>query len=439
MRDLIVAVLVPLCAWTSTCLAADAPPALGPPADVVFSGKVVDAQTGDPVEKFTIQEGWAIGKDQRIGWGSTESSSRNPDGAFKITRQWPTGQKVWVRIIADGYVAQPVTPEPLTSPSTATGLIVRLTRGNTVTARVLNHKGEPVEKASAFLVGTRQLELVDGKPDERFPSGGTRASTDKEGRFTLTGAAAENDRIVVVTAEGLAAVSPVAQGVAGADVEFVIRLPEPATLTIRYDIPGAPDEGKIWLQLKTWDMPEWKGVGTITRKPLIANGRELVVTDLAPGVYDFARTKDLRTGDSGRGVFCDRRGITLEAGKAVAADFVRKAGQPIISEVVGLKEAGLPGAFIYVKSPQATGNPRATDEWKLPIYDALTCDAEGKFKTETISPGEYAVIAEAYAPEPAGGPFRTGLRLPSFIGRANLIVPAADELPLVRIELKPLR
>ena len=77
--------------------------------------------------------------------------------------------------------------------------------------------------------------------------------------------------------------------------------------------------------------------------------------------------------------------------------------------MVGLKD--LPGAFIYVRSAEATGDPRAEGaEWKLPAYDGQTCGVDGVFKTELIPPGQYTVSVEAYGPD--RHPATTAIQLP---------------------------
>jgi hypothetical protein len=185
-------------------------------------------------------------------------------------------------------------------------------------------------------------------------------------------------------------------------------------------------------------MKGWKGVVASEQKPSVLNGGETVLKNLMPGVYGVARAKQLRLGDMGIGAFCDRRTITVEAGEVTAVDFVRRTGQPIEGEVVGLLEEEVPGAFIYIKSVDATGDPYNIDEWKLTIFDFLTCDVTGRFKTARILPGSYTVIANAYKPEPQTGGFRsTGIRLPDFIGTTKVTVPKDGQPLYVRIEIKP--
>ena len=309
-------------------------------------------------------------------------------------------------------------------------LVVRLKRGGAVRGRVLDHKGKPVAGALVILAGNQPVEVIDGLPDHFT---GSTAKTDKDGRFVLTGAAGEKDTLVV-SAPSLhlwRAAMP------KRGTEATIELPEPAAIAIRYDIPGDQAVGQFRLQLKTWERARWKGIVSGVQKPDVRNEAQTLLRNLTPGVYDLARMKHLRVGDMGKGVFCDRRTVTLRAGRTTRVEFVRKTGAAIAGEVLELKRAGAAGAFIYVKDAKATGNPRKLDEWKLTTYDAVTCGADGRFRTARIPPGTYTVIANVYRPEPPGGVFRTGWRLPDLVGVAKVTVPKSGAPPRVRILPKP--
>src|SRR5438477_9683827 len=87
---------------------------------VKISGRVVDDETGKAIEHFTLEWGWANPHEEKINWGgSTVRSERWANGKFSGQDGWQQGQKVWARIIAPGYVAQPVTPQPLVVPTEA--------------------------------------------------------------------------------------------------------------------------------------------------------------------------------------------------------------------------------------------------------------------------------------------------------------------------------
>ena len=173
------------------------------------------------------------------------------------------------------------------------------------------------------------------------------------------------------------------------------------------------------------------------REPTAPNGGRTVLRNLTPGTYSLSRYQQLRVGDRGQGALCDRRDVTVAAGQEAVADFVRDRGGPITGQVVGLDPARFPGAFLYVLPAEATGDPLAHEDWKLTTFDATTCGADGRFTTERLVPGDYTVVAHTYLPEPKGGPFTTGIRLPESVGVAKVTVPQQGPPPPGRIEMRP--
>jgi hypothetical protein len=414
-----------------------APPAPAEQAWVEFRGRVVDAETGFPIEQFTLQWGWPDPTDpKRIGWGGAMSySARRLDGQFYERSGMEKGKKVGLRVLADGYLPQPVVPEILVeAPTTWVNLVVRLKRGGEIGGRVLDYAGKPVPDAIVYLAGNQMLYLMDGTTDEKSVRfSGSTAVTDAQGRFALSGGGGEKNRLVV-TSEPLAVWTA---AVPEAGLEATITLPQPAAIKIRFEVPGAGDEVRFHLHLKTWEMEGWKQAVDARRYLNVPNSGEKALTNLTPGTYDLARTKQLRVGNRGQGAFLDRRNVTLEAGKTTEIQLVRKTGQPIAGQLMGLKDTGVAGAFVFVKDGKATGDPRGLmADSKLATFDALACAVDGQFKTETLPPGEYTVVAEAYKPDNSG---RRGERLPDYVGTAKVTVGEGGPPPQVRIEMKPYR
>ena len=81
----------------------------------ILSGHVVDAETGQPVQGFIYEE--ATFDEQRSGPISLERRGDWPgsqrDGAFGIVVKNRPGKPVSARIIAPGYVPQPITEKPI--------------------------------------------------------------------------------------------------------------------------------------------------------------------------------------------------------------------------------------------------------------------------------------------------------------------------------------
>lgn len=398
--------------------------------DVEFSGRVVDDQTGKLVTGFALQMGWPDQKNSsNIGWGGYHYSGHHEEGRFSMQTGWEKGKKLWLRVLADGYLPQPVTAEPLVSPASAKNLEVRLKRGREIRGQVVDHMHSPVARATVFLGGYQLLNLVNGQAEHFYCS---RTTTDEDGRFVLSGVN-EEAKAIIVSADTLDVYcAPMPR----LSEQSRIELPEPATAILRYDIAGEKQEGQFHLYLKTFEMEEWRNVVASVQKHKVLNGGKAVLKNLTPGVYDIGRMKELRLGDMGRAGFCDRRTITVEAGKVTHVDFVRQTGQPIQGEIVDLQGCEVPGAFIYIKSAESTGDPYNMDEWMLTTFDSLTCDVSGRFKSARILPGSYTVIANAYKPESRTYGY-SGIRLPDFIGVAKVAVPNEGQPPHVCIQMKP--
>jgi hypothetical protein len=411
-----------------------------PPADadpdhveVEFGGLVVDHETGKPVERFGLQWGLPMTAEAtEIGWGGiTQSPRARKGGKFHEKLGSGRGRIFALRILADGYLPQPVTPQPVTTPAKNTNLVVRLKRGFEVRGRIVDHTGKPVSKAIVCLGGNQVVDVVDG---ELGHFAGSKTLTDDDGRFVLQGVDKAKKHNLVVSAN-----SP---HIWRADMpelgkEAKIALPEPATLKIRYQIPGTRDKARFRLHMKTWEIERWKGVVESVQEIEIPNGGEVVLNNLAPGTYDLARVKTIYVGGFGQGAFCGRRDVTLEPGQSVEAGCVRSVGHPITGQVVGLGGAGVNGAFLFVREAEVTGNPLNRDEWKMVTFDAQAVDVEGHFKTEHVAPGTYTLVVYAYKPEDRSGPRHSGERLPDLIGSAKVTVEADRRPEPVRIEMKP--
>lgn len=413
----------------------EAQPKPAPEVSLEIRGRVVDAETGKPVAHFVEQSGRVDPKDPaKVTWGfsETRTESPNPEGRFRAN--FSGSPEYRLRILADGYL-----PQPVEWPAGQDGkgeVTVRMKRGRQVVGRVVDHAGKAVAGAGVFLAGSRQVNLTGGKAVRAFAGGEdptvTKTVTDAEGRFTLTGAGGDDDRVAVSAATlDLWAVPAPPEG-----QELTIPLPEPGQLTLRYDIAGGEPEAKFLLQLHTWEMKGFERVENL-REPTAPNGGRTVLRDLTPGTYSLTRSQQLRLGDRGQNALCDRRNVTVAAGQEAVADFVRDRGGPIAGQVVGLDPAKFPGAFLYVLPAEATGNPLAHEDWKLTTFDAATCGADGRFTTERLVPGDYTVVANAYLPEPKSGPFTTGIRPPESVGVAKVTVPEKGLPPPVQIQMRP--
>ncbi len=386
-------------------------------------GQVVDAETGEPIEDFVVQNRLPMGPDYKgpVLWGGeTWTVGGFPGGRFRIPGE--------CRVVAPGYLPAHVKV-PNDHPADRIFLI-RLSRGETVRGRVLDHRGKPVAGAGIYLAGPRVIEL-----DQERAGGSQAASvhTDAQGLFEISGRG-KDSKAIFVSGPGMfvwrARLPESGQ-------QATIRLPEPARLHIRYDIDGAPSIAQVRIELRTWEMPKWKRLVNAVRRVEVTPGQDgLRVDNLPPGVYDISRMKRVRAGDMGKGVMLNRTlKLPLESGKTTAYDFVRTGGTPIKGKVTGLPESADNGVFVTVYDPRVSGSPHSRDDWKRTTFDGLALEGNGPFTTERMEPGQYKVIAEAYAAETPGQGMRSGIRAPTWLGAAKVTVPAEGNPPEVEIKM----
>jgi hypothetical protein len=278
----------------------DRPAAL--PQSVEVLGKVVDAETGKPVEAFITQAGKFDPKDPKnVTWGFSET--RNTSGGFSATIKWNEG---WTaRILADGYVPQPVLSEAPSAGKDRIETVIRLKKGRTVRGRVLDYLGKPVKDASVFAVRSNGMTLAGGRAVNSFDGEEDRtvrgAKTDSAGRFELAvsvpagqGRPAGDAPASAGATPGLAVSSsaldawpvPLPEG----DAEAVIRLPSPTRVEIRYDIKGSDEEASVFVQSVMHDVDAWKGFEIVRHFPIRNQGRVERLKKLTPPAKRFGNS-----------------------------------------------------------------------------------------------------------------------------------------------------
>lgn len=407
---------------------------------IQVSGQVVDDATGKPVSNFSVQGGRVDKKDPaKITWGYwMQSRGSNPKGEFSTRLRWSEGWRS--RIIAGGYVSQPILTElPKDGALKITGLVIRLKRGREVSGRVLDHTGKPVKDAGVYVVNPSIGNLTGGKAvdhDGKENKKAVRVATDADGAFTVTGIGEDAQRIAITCSALDLWIAPVPKGDAALD-NLEIRLPQPGKLVVRYDIAGAPDKAKLFMQFHTWEIDGWSGVRNDRRHPLRQHV-ETVLDNLPPGDYTIDRVKSLGLKNKWEEAWLDRRTVKVESGKTTVTDFVRSEGAPITGQVVGLDQGEVPEAKptrVYVRVV-----PAKEDRSKSPIFDQVGMEPGGKpmdgeFTTERVPPGQYKVRAEVFIPETEQQRRSTGIVPPGFVGEALVTVPEEGLPEPVKIQL----
>jgi hypothetical protein len=156
----------------------------------LLTGKVVDAETGEPVTQFQVIKGRRYGPDDLPHW-ERHNTVRGRDGEYSLKHDEPSGPKVQVLVEAEGYLPE-VSP-PFLSTGWHTNDF-KLKKGEGPRGMVKGPSGKPVEGAQVALLSGGYVNL--GSAQFRDPRGGDThiAITDTDGRFSLPAAYARNRR-----------------------------------------------------------------------------------------------------------------------------------------------------------------------------------------------------------------------------------------------------
>jgi len=192
----------------------------------VFTGRVVDAETGRPVTDFEIVNGVRRGGEASPDWSRHyRQQVKDPNGAF--TNEWagygfayPVSVVSCIKVEAKGYM--PSAPILLELGKTCESLVIRMNKGTSIAGTILQPDGGPAAKAQIALVRKGEMAFVDR---DQFSAAGfayqaeTMATADADGRFELppTG---EQGLIVAVHRMGYAQVQS-AQFVNGSPIRLL--------------------------------------------------------------------------------------------------------------------------------------------------------------------------------------------------------------------------
>jgi beta-lactamase regulating signal transducer with metallopeptidase domain len=399
---------------------------------VTIRGKVVDDATGKPIERLVTQAGKFDPADPtKVTWGFDETRSEVRDGSFSATVRWAEG---WTaRIVADGYISQPVVTSAPPAGKTEIRVTIRLKRGPTVRGVVLDHSGKPLQDAAVFVVGPTSLNLAagqawrhDGKDEYARP-----VRTDEQGRFELPTGEAKWLAVSHVQFDAWPAAIPTSG-------DITIRLPEPVHVDIELAVDGADKESVIFYQLLSHEMPEFAGLQS-SREVKMANPGKLSLTALPPGKYQICRNVRVDLGEMGIGAMLDRQYFELKAGESTSIRYVRDKGSRVRGKVTWPADTKLMGIAVTILSEKAEKGPFGQREWPT-TYASQTAAADGTFRTERIAPGPYLLVAEGYSSLTTehllrlGGPHNLTHR-----AQIRIDVPNDGELKVDDLALKPIR
>ena len=398
---------------------------------VTIRGKVVDDVTGEPIERVIIQGGKFEPSDpEKVTWGYSEGRSSSREGLFSTSIRWAEG---WTgRVVADGYVPQPVMTSAPPAGKNEVDVTIRLKRGPIVRGVVIDDAGHPVKKASVFAIGPTGLNLAGGHAI--LTNGGNDVEvkavrTDELGRFEISVGEAKSLAVSHATIDAWPAAIP-------ASGDLTIRLPKPAQVEVELAIDGAGKESTIFYQLLTSGRPEFHRLQS-ERELKMTNPGKLTLPALPPGRYQLSRNVMNRLGQMGFGKMLERQFFELKSGEAKTIKFVRETGSRVRGKVTWPAKAKLMGTVVSVRGMVDQKSPFDEHDWPV-VYASHVVGKDGSFQTERISPGKYLLVAKAYTVLTPEQQVRSGFVGPSLGAQLEIDVTPEGELTVDDLVLKPI-
>lgn len=149
-------------------------------------GQVVDDVTGKPIPAFDVAAARSLGELFLMPTWKRSFVAPKEGPSFEYALE--PGQSYWLLVKAPGYAAGRTPEITVSKGERREGVTVRLTRGATITGRVVDAKGEPIANASVSPLTPDELRpksvfervLIDGIAESR------QLKTGPDGRFTIS-------------------------------------------------------------------------------------------------------------------------------------------------------------------------------------------------------------------------------------------------------------
>jgi RNA polymerase sigma factor (sigma-70 family) len=186
---------------------------LRPEPAASLAGRVLDAESGEPIRRFRIavRALWDAPEEHRLT-GSTAWHNgvwvESPEGAWKLEDDLAPGAWLGVEVEAEGYAPARLERAVTALDPDPEACRIALVRRTVVRGVVVDRDGVPVAGAAVSLVGQAD---------------GPRATTDAAGRFELQGLAA-GETTLAVEAEGFARLREGSLDVSGTPRQLRIQL-----------------------------------------------------------------------------------------------------------------------------------------------------------------------------------------------------------------------
>ncbi|HZN66201.1 MAG TPA: carboxypeptidase regulatory-like domain-containing protein [Tepidisphaeraceae bacterium] len=146
-------------------------------------GTVVDAETGKPLEKFSVIQGLSFSDSQPVHWQRREGQEKptGKDGKFEYEQSYPYPGYA-VRVEADGYL--PAESRVFRMDEGEVALELKLRKGQGITGVVRGADGKPAAGAKVVVATPSNTAYIHNGKDIN-DQGCATATADNEGRYSL--------------------------------------------------------------------------------------------------------------------------------------------------------------------------------------------------------------------------------------------------------------
>ena len=366
------------------------------PKALVISGKVVDAETHQPIKGFRLMSGYNW-MGQQVVW--EQENQPAPESTYQISRSYENGANL-VRVEADGYM--PAISREIKSDEGKVTIDFELSKGKTVSATILTPDGAPAAQAKVALPGPgEQVSIFGGDLRDQ---GGENANlpglifglvrqarqgrqglaavhqTDKEGKFRAE-AKNSNCWIVVTHATGYAELP----GMPNSNPR-IIKLKPWARIEGTLQVARQP---KANTQISTFRMQSFFGqnspqVMAQSVQKTDAHGR-FMMDRVVPGQQQVSA---VRTNGPSDAETTSNMTITAScpAGKSTQVD-LGAAGRPVIGQLRKPPDAL---SVDQLSSTQIWVGQAGGRMWgETQVQFSATTDRDGNFAIDDVPPGSY--------------------------------------------------
>ncbi|UCG58925.1 MAG: carboxypeptidase regulatory-like domain-containing protein, partial [Phycisphaerales bacterium] len=346
-------------------------------------GTVLDVQTGEPINKFTVTNGFDF-EDGRAPQWDKNSVRTFTGGQYEMEYR----QEIFtyrIRIDAEGYqsaVSDCIRPTEIAQSNVIFDF--SLDKAAPVTGTVLSPDGTPLSGADV-VIATHRLRIANGKVDSRSSEHNLILHTDADGRFRFE-PLAEPYVVVVLGERGCAKVTP-HEFAASRTITVSPWGRIEGTLRIGAQ-PGA-DRFVAFLHEsnRQQERPRMEfDYETRTDK----NGR-FVLTRVLPG--EGVVTRAIPIGARARR-FSHSIGVEVKSSRTTRVQ-IGGTGRPVVGKVV------IPDMIEKIFDWQYTDHRLriSSPDSRYQIL-ALEFDKDGSFRAEDVPAGDYCIYVYAYGPPP---------------------------------------